>query len=77
MRMVVLTLKGILLYSTMIVAMLYVAGIDSIYDNGYFIEGTLVVVAMIYICYITINEKEFSILTLEHLFKLPEEDDEW
>lgn len=68
MKTMKLILKGILLYTTMIAAMLYVCGVDSIYDNGYFFPATGIVVLLIYICYKTITEEEANILSGNKLF---------
>lgn len=68
MKTMKLILKGILLYTTMIAAMLYVCGVDSIYDNGYFLPATGIVALLIYICYKTITEEEADILSGNKLF---------
>lgn len=68
MKTIKLILKGILLYTTMIAAMLYVCGVDSIYDNGYFLPATGIVALLIYICYKTITEEEADILSGNKLF---------
>lgn len=67
-KTVKLALKGILLYTTIISAMLYVCGIDSLYDEGYFIISTLIVVSLICTCYKTISEKEADLLLLSKFF---------
>ena len=54
-----LIIKGVLLYVTTLVTLLYMMGIDSIYNNGYFIF----VVALVFVCYKTINKEELEILT--------------
>lgn len=68
MKTIKLILKGILLYTTMILAMLYICGVDSIYDNGYFLPATGIVTLLIYICYKTITEEEADILSGNKLF---------
>lgn len=68
MKTIKLILKGILLYTTMILAMLYICGVDSIYDNGYFLPATGIVALLIYICYKTITEEEADILSGNKLF---------
>lgn len=68
MKIIKLILKGILLYTTMILAMLYICGVDSIYDNGYFLPATGIVALLIYICYKTITEEEADILSGNKLF---------
>lgn len=68
MKTIKLILKGILLYTTMILAILYICGVDSIYDNGYFFPATGIVALLIYICYKTITEEEADILSGNKLF---------
>ena len=68
MKTIKLILKGILLYTTMILAMLYICGVDSIYDNGYFLPATGIVALLIYICYKTITEEEADILSGNKFF---------
>jgi hypothetical protein len=58
-----LILKGILLWTTAFVTILFVAGVDSIYDNGYFFLTTIVAV-MVLCCYKLISEEEFEVLSL-------------
>lgn len=71
---VLLVLKGILLYTTIILAILWVSAIDSLYDNGYFFPSTLIVASLIYTCYKIINEEEFNILCLSKYFGDYDED---
>lgn len=52
----------------MIAAMLYIAGVDSIYDNGYFFPATGIVALLIYACYKTLTEEEVDILSGNKLF---------
>lgn len=63
-----LIIKGVLLYVTTLVTLLYMMGIDSIYDNGYFIHGLILVSILIGVCYKTINKEELEILTLSRYF---------
>lgn len=66
-----LIIKGVLLYVTTLVTLLYMMGIDSTYDNGYFFHGLILVLILVGVCYNTINEEELEILTfnkyLNHL----------
>ena len=66
-----LIIKGVLLYVTTLVTLLYMMGIDSIYDNGYFFHGLILVLVLIGVCYKIINKEELEILTfnkyLNHL----------
>lgn len=59
-----LIIKGVLLYVTTLVTLLYMMGIDSIYDNGYFFHGLILILILIGVCYKTVNKKELEILTL-------------
>ena len=61
-------IKGILLWTTGFVTVFFIAGIDSIYDNGYFFQTLIVVVMMIFCCYKLISEKEFEVLSLYRWF---------
>ena len=61
-------LKAILLYGTAFITILFVAGIDSIYDNGYFFQTLIAIAVMIFCCYKLISEKEFEVLSLYKWF---------
>lgn len=63
-----LIIKGVLLFVTTLVTLLYMMGIDSIYDNGYFIHGLILVLILVGVCYKTINKEELEILTLSRYF---------
>ena len=56
-------IKGILLWTTGFVTVLFIAGIDSIYDNGYFFQTLIAIVVMIFFCYKLMSEKEFEVLS--------------
>ena len=62
MKTFILICKGILLYTTIFLTLLYLCGIDSIYDNGYFIEGLLIIITLICICYNIISSEELEII---------------
>ena len=68
-----LILKGILLWITTFVTVLFIAGIDSIYDNGYFFQTLIAVVVMIFCCHKLISEEEFKKITFYNLLKLDED----
>lgn len=68
MKTLKLIIKGILLYSTMLLTVLYIAGIDSIVDNGFFLIATAILASLIYICYKTISEKDANTLLLGKYF---------
>lgn len=59
-----LILKGVLLWVTAFAVMLFISGVDSIYDNGYFIHSIIVCVVLCYACYKLISEEELKVLTL-------------
>ena len=59
-----LIIKGMLLYITILATIIFMMGIDNIYDNGYFLHGLILVLILIGVCYKTINKEEFEMLTL-------------
>lgn len=63
-----LILKGVLLWVTTFAVILFMSGVDSIYDNGYFIHSIIVCVILYYACYKLISEEEFEILTFYKWF---------
>lgn len=68
MKRLKLILKGMLLWITVFAIMFFLSGVDSIYDNGYFIHSIIVCVVLYYTCYKLISEEEFKILTLSKWF---------
>lgn len=64
MKRLKLILKGVLLWITAFAVMIFISGVDSIYDNGYFIHSVIVSAILCYTCYKLISEEEFEILTL-------------
>lgn len=74
MKIFKLIIKSVLLYVTTLITLLYMTGIDSIYDNGYFIHGLILVLILVGVCYKTINKEELEILTFnKYLNHLDEE----
>lgn len=63
-----LFIKGVLLYTTFIVCVIVIGGIDSLYDKGYLFESILIIGGFIYLCKKTISEEEFNILSLNKFF---------
>ena len=61
-------IRGILLWTTAFMTVLFVAGVDSIYDNGYFFQTLIAVVVMIFCCCKLISEEEFEVLSLYKWF---------
>lgn len=66
-------LKGVLLYVTAFVVILFIGGIDSIYDNGWFIQFIIICAALCYACYKLISEEELEILIFNKWFNKLEE----
>ena len=63
-----LILKGVLLWVTTFTIILFMSGVDSIYDNGYFIHSIVVCGILCYTCYKLISEEEFKILAFNKWF---------
>lgn len=59
-----LIIKGVFLYTTLAMTLLFIAGIDSIYDRGFFFIGAILCAISVYGCKKTISKEEFDILTL-------------
>lgn len=75
MKTIKLILKGILLYTTIMVIILYVCGVESLYDNGYFFITTSIIVVLVYACCKTITQEEINILSGNKLLdKTPEDE---
>lgn len=64
MKTLKLVLKGLLLYITTLMVVLFISGIDSIYEAGYLIPATLVCAILCCISYYCISKDEFEILTM-------------
>lgn len=63
MKTIKMIFKGMLLYITILVTMIFIMGVDSIYDQGYFFYGIMLVAALVFVCYKTINKEELEVLT--------------
>lgn len=68
MKRLKIILKGVLLWITTFAVILFMSGVDSIYDNGYFIYSITVCVVLCYACYKLISEEELEILTFYKWF---------
>ena len=63
-----------LLYVTTFAVLIFIAGVESIYEHGYFIHSIIVCAVLCCACYKLISRKEFDILTFSKWFdKLEEE----
>lgn len=56
--------KGVLLYVTTLISVLWICGIEFLVDKEYFIPYTLIMVSLIYLCYKIISIREFYVLSL-------------
>ena len=61
-------IKGILLWTTAFATILFIIGVDSIYDSGYFFQTYIAVTVMMFCCYKLISEEELEILSLYRWF---------
>ena len=64
MKKIEMIFKGMLLYMTILVTMIFMMGVDSIYDQGYFFYGIMLIAVLIFMCYKTINKEELEMLTI-------------
>ena len=65
---ILLALKAILFYVTMIGTMLYVAGIDDLFDKGFIFPATIIVATLVYLCLYTIRRDELDTILLNKFF---------
>lgn len=56
-------LKGLLLWVTTLMLMLFMSGVDSIMDQGYLVPWLVVCAILCYLCYKYISEDEFYTLS--------------
>lgn len=56
-------LKGLLLWVTTLMLMLFMSGVDSITDQGYLVPWLVVCAILCYLCYKFISEEELEILS--------------
>ena len=63
-----LILKGVLLWVTAFAVILFISGVDSLYNNGYFIYSIVICAVLCYACYNLISEKELKEITLYKWF---------
>lgn len=64
----ILFLKGLLLYVTVLFISLFIMGIDSIYEQGYFVEAIIIGTILCIICTKSISYEELKILTFSKYF---------
>lgn len=61
---IILVFKGILLYTTFILCIFSIMGIDYICDKGYLLADILICTGMVYLCYKAINKSDLETLLL-------------
>ena len=71
--MIKLIFKGVLLYVTTFAVLIFIAGLESLYENGYFVYSLLVCAILCYTCYKLISKEEFDVLTFSRWFDKLEE----
>lgn len=68
MKTIKLIIKGVLFYTTLLFSILFISGVDSIYDSGYFIPALIINIVLIVLCYKLISIEDLDLLTLNKLF---------
>ena len=56
-------LKGLLLWATTLMVILFMSGVDSITDQGYLVPWLVVCAILCYLCYKFISEEELITLS--------------
>lgn len=64
---IILILKGVLLYVTLLFTAFFICGVDSIYDNGYFIHCIVIIAVLFLLCYKFISIKDVETITFTKL----------
>lgn len=68
MKTIKLIIKGVLFYTTLLFSILFVSGVDAIYDAGYFIPALIINIVLIVLCCKLINQEDLDLITLNKLF---------
>lgn len=68
MRTLRLILKGLLLWTALLVTLIWICGLDSIVEQGYFIPYTSLMLLLVLLSYRTVSYREFLILSLDRFF---------
>jgi hypothetical protein len=63
MKTTITILKGVLLYVTLFFTLLFICGVDSIYDNGYFIHCIVILAVLFLLCYKYISVEDIEKIT--------------
>ena len=68
MKTLLLILKGVLLWVSLLATLIWICGLDSIVEQGYLIPYTSIMLLLILLSYRTISYREFLILSLDRFF---------
>lgn len=68
MKTIKLIIKGVLFYTTLLFSILFISGVDEIYDAGYFIPTLIINIVLIVLCCKLISTEDLDLLTLNKLF---------
>lgn len=68
MKTIKLIIKGVLFYTTLLFSILFISGVDTIYDTGYFIPALIINIVLIVLCCKLISTEDLDLLTLNKLF---------
>ena len=68
MKTIKLIIKGVLFYTTLLFSILFISGVDKIYDAGYFIPALIINIVLIVLCCKLISIEDLDLLTLNKLF---------
>ena len=60
MNKIKLIIKGMMVWITILSTLLFITGIDSIYDNGYFFQTLIAVMIMCYACFKFVSKEEYK-----------------
>ena len=60
MNKIKLIIKGMMVWVTILSTLLFITGIDSIYDNGYFFQTLTAVMTMCYACFKFVSKEEYK-----------------
>ena len=63
MNKIKLIIKGVMVWTTILSALLFIMGIDSIYDSGYFFQTFIAVMIMCYTCFKLVSKEEYKKIT--------------
>lgn len=64
-----LFLKGVLLYSTLFLASFYLASVDFWLENNMLLIATIIIIALLFICYLVIDGEDMDKLMFKKYFE--------